>query len=98
MKVELHPSAEEELVAQIGYYEAQEPGLGQRFYHEVISTLKWIGENPGVARPQEGRRHVKLSVFPFHVVFSVETERIWVLALAHTSRRPGYWRKRVKGG
>ena len=46
MNIELHPEADGEFAAQVDYYEEREPGLGQRFYHEVIASLKWIGETP----------------------------------------------------
>ena len=40
MKVELHPEADEEFAARVEFYESQEPGLGQRFYREVIGCLE----------------------------------------------------------
>lgn len=50
MRIELHPRADEEFAAQVAYYEEREPGLGRRFYEEVIAHLEWIAENPEVAR------------------------------------------------
>ena len=32
--------------------------------------------------------------FPFSLIYSVEGSLIWIIAVAHQSRRPGYWRKR----
>ena len=40
---------------------------------------------------------MNLKVFPFYVAYVVEGELVWVLAIAHGYRRPGYWRKRVAG-
>jgi hypothetical protein len=34
--------------------------------------------------------------FPFIVVYRTVPAGIQVIAIAHTSRRPGYWRKRLK--
>lgn len=39
MKVELHPEADMEFAAQFEYYEELQPGLGRRFYREVIGCL-----------------------------------------------------------
>ena len=98
MRIELHPGAKEEFTAQIGYYEAQEPGLGQRFYREAIATFEWIGSNPRLPRLRKGYRRVNLTTFPFYIIFSTEPGRIWILAVAHASRRPEYWRKRIQRG
>ena len=39
-------------------------------------------------------RHFVLRRFPFSVVYFVGDKVIYVLALAHGSRVPGYWRSR----
>ena len=98
MRIELHPDADGEFAAQVAYFENQEPGLGQRFYREVIAHLNWIAVNPNVPRSRKGYRRVNLKVFPFYVAYVVEADRVWVLAVAHGSKRPGYWRKRMTGG
>jgi hypothetical protein len=33
--------------------------------------------------------------FPYQIVLELRRESVLVLAVAHTSRRPGYWRRRV---
>jgi hypothetical protein len=35
-----------------------------------------------------------LDRFPFAVPYQIKREEIVILALAHTSRRPGYWSRR----
>jgi hypothetical protein len=32
--------------------------------------------------------------FPFSIIYSVVNDEIRILAVAHQSRRPGYWRGR----
>ena len=98
LRVELHPSADEEFAAQVAWYEDREPGLGQRFYREVIAYLEWISANAEVPRLRKGYRRVNLKVFPFYVAYSDERDRVWVLAVAHGRKRPGYWIRRMKGG
>jgi plasmid stabilization system protein ParE len=40
-------------------------------------------------------RYVRISRFPYVLIFRpVERDAIMVVAVAHTSRRPGYWRRR----
>jgi hypothetical protein len=35
------------------------------------------------------------TVFPYAVIYFEQTDRIWILALMHLKRRPGYWKSRV---
>jgi hypothetical protein len=46
-----------------------------------------------VARPTD-RRVLLLDRFPFTVAYQIKGNEIVILALAHTSRRPGYWSRR----
>jgi hypothetical protein len=48
LRIELHPRADDEFAAQVAYHEEREPGLGHRFYDEVIAHLDWIAANPEV--------------------------------------------------
>ena len=95
MRVELHPEADAEFAAQVEYYEDRQPGLGQRFYREVIGCLDWITINPTGPPLRTRYRRVNLKVFPFYLAYVVEGDLLWVLAVAHGSRRPGYWMSRM---
>ena len=98
MRIELHPRADEEFAAQVAYHEERAPGLGRRFYDEVIAHFEWIAANAEVPRLQKCYRRVNLKVFRFYVAYVVESDRVWVLAVAHGSTRPGYWLKRMRNG
>ena len=95
MRVELHPEADAEFAAQIEYYEREEAGLGARFYREVMASLDWMAQNPKVPRLRRTYRRVNLRVFRFYIAYVVEGDVVWVLAVAHGSKRPGYWRGRL---
>ena len=82
--------------AQVAYYEEREPGL--RFYDEVIAHLEWIAANPEVPRVRKGYRRVNLKIFRFYLAYVVESDRVWILAVAHGHTRPGYWMKRMRSG
>ena len=97
MRVELHPEADAEFAAQVEYYEDAQPGLGRRFYRQVIGCLDWIAANPTLPRLRKNYRRVNLKVFPFHIAYVAEADLVWVLAVAHGPRRPDYWKNRVRG-
>jgi hypothetical protein len=42
-----------------------------------------------------GRCRYVMKRFPFVVVYRVTTDRIEIIAVAHGSRKPGYWKKRL---
>lgn len=48
---------------------------------------------PAVTAAQDTRR-VLLKRFPYSIVFYERETEIVIIAFAHSSRRPGYWRSR----
>lgn len=101
MKVTLVPEADEELVAAARWYEDRGRGLGERFVSEVSAALRDIEDAPTryprmrYRAPREIRRRV-LHHFPYVIVYELRESECRVAAIAHTSRRPMYWRSRLK--
>ena len=93
-------AAAEELSAAIAWYEDRGPGLGGRLLDEVQQALDLIRRHPNVGGPvprvaaERDTRRVPLHRFPYAVVYRVRNAEIEVVAFAHGSRRPGYWRSR----
>jgi len=92
-----HPEADEEYVHAVQYYADIGLDLGCRFHGEME---RLIGE--ACAAPERywkfyppARRHLS-SDFPYAVVFLEMPEHIWVVAVMHMKRRPGYWRERLE--
>jgi len=97
MNYEFHPDALAEFEAAADFYQARQPELEIRFLDAVHSVLRQIGEAPERWRffDREIRRAL-VHVFPFAVLYSVERDRIYVIAVMHCSRQPGYWKDRTK--
>jgi mRNA-degrading endonuclease RelE of RelBE toxin-antitoxin system len=38
---------------------------------------------------------LKVRRYPFRIIYLIQVDRIWIVAVAHLSRRPGYWSDRV---
>jgi plasmid stabilization system protein ParE len=86
------PIAEREIIAAAHWYEAREPGLGSAFVDEVLFSLDLIEEQPETFPfLREPYRRKLLERFPFAVIYKVTTQRVYVRAVAHGRRRPGYW-------
>jgi toxin ParE1/3/4 len=93
-------AARDELRAAVARYEEKRPGLGAEFFTEVQRTLALIKRHPGLGAPvprvrtQRGTRRLPLHRFPYAVVYRERETEIQVVAFAHSSRNPGYWRLR----
>ncbi|HLA09446.1 MAG TPA: type II toxin-antitoxin system RelE/ParE family toxin [Pyrinomonadaceae bacterium] len=97
MKVILHPEAHAEMIEQALYYEAKCEGLGSDFLAAVEETTRRIGQSPKAAPIERAYIRKRLvSGFPHTVLYEIESDRIYVAAVMHQHRRPGYWRKRVE--
>jgi hypothetical protein len=72
--------------------------LGNRFLNTVDQLIEHIQQAPDSFKIIFGEvRKTRLSRFPYHVVYWLDTDMdsIHILALAHTSREPGYWKDRL---
>ena len=92
----LHPKAEAEFDAAIAYYEKQRSGLGLEFHAEIESAFARIQNNPLAFAQinQRGVRRCLIKRFPYSIFFLEFEDYLWVAAVAHQKRRPGYWAKR----
>jgi len=95
MDIELHPEADLEFIEAAQRYESRVTGLGSRFIDEFegLKDLLRVQPEIGVRITKPFRRAV-FRKFPFSLIYSIEGSLIWVVAVAHQRRRPGYWRKR----
>jgi plasmid stabilization system protein ParE len=95
MNLEFHPEAAAEFEAAADFYHSRQPGLERRFLDSVERCTTKIKAAPQRFRKFDGEiRRALVSVFPYAILFSVSPDRIFVLAVMHCSREPGYWRNR----
>lgn len=95
MTVVFHEEALEEMVGAAVYYEERSVGLGSVFLDAVEQTTRRLAARPKAAPVERGDvRKRFVAGFPFKVLYSIEPDRIFVLAVMHQRRRPGYWRRR----
>ena len=96
MSYGFHPDAEAEHLETVAYYETQQAGLGASYLAEFESVLERVCEAPNrysIERKPDIRR-IRLSRFPFTVLFRESGGTVQVLAVAHHHRRPSYWLSR----
>lgn len=91
--------AELELWEAVAYYEERCSGLGLDFEREVKSAVELIARYPeGWPLRDDGTRRFLLHRFPYVVVYTIHQDRVWIVAIAHCKREPGYWTRRLRRG
>ena len=94
---QINELASMELSEALRWHEERRPGWGGRLFDAVSRTLAQIESQPEIGSPRRGRlpaRQLKVRGFPYVVVYRIRPEDLYIVAVAHTRRRPGYWKDR----
>ncbi|MGI8980819.1 MAG: type II toxin-antitoxin system RelE/ParE family toxin [Pirellulaceae bacterium] len=85
-----------ELEEDMVWYEKRQTGLGLDLESEVEKTIARIRRDPsiGIRYRNTQFQFVRVKRFPYVVYFREFDDAIWVIAIAHGRRRPGYWKNR----
>lgn len=96
-RVAYHRLAAQELIDSALFYDQRRAALGEEFLAEVDAVLEFIRPHPELGRPgRHGTRSCPTKRFPFRLVYELQPDRIWIVAVAHLGRRPGYWARRLE--
>jgi toxin ParE1/3/4 len=97
MKCYLRPEARAELNDATWHYERAREDLGDEFIEDFLLAITEIEETPTRwPEVEPGVRRFRMSRFPYALIYRVLSDSIDVVAIAHQSRREGYWRDRLK--
>ncbi|MBV9123258.1 MAG: type II toxin-antitoxin system RelE/ParE family toxin [Planctomycetes bacterium] len=94
--VVIHRLARAELDEAMAFYERQQRGLGLDLQTEIQQAITHIQANPGLGSPYKATdfRYWVLRRFPYVLYYADLEDALWVVAIAHGSRRPDYWKRR----
>jgi len=85
------------LIKSAEFYEDRNPTLGEAFVSTVEATLPKLQRHPELGKlGRLGTRSWKTKRFPFRIVYLEQPRRFWIVAVAHLSRRPDYWIRRLR--
>lgn len=92
----LASEAEAELEEALEYYQAIREELARRLAAEVAEAIERISRRPRSfpSHEQTSYRKCILTRFPYTLFFLERDEDIWIAAIAHQKRNPGYWTNR----
>jgi toxin ParE1/3/4 len=102
MILQVFDAAKMELREAVAYYNEQLMGLGDQLLQEVEQILAQIEKDPfrfGKMETLPRRTDVRRALvprFPYYVPFQTIGDEILVVAVAHGSRKPNYWRDRLR--
>lgn len=101
-KVQILRQAAEEAEAAAARYEGERSGLGAEFADAIYSAIDVIEDGflplspmPGQSG-SKGAKRLILRRFPYDIVVIERDEAAIVIAVAHHSRKPGYWQDRIR--
>jgi hypothetical protein len=83
------------------WYEQEEVGLGERLINAFEQAIQLLAEpNPPLVpvphkAVESGAKQLILHRFPFSLITIKRNQTCIVVAFAHHSRKPGYWRRRI---
>ena len=97
LRVDLHPEAEGDHSEAAQYIDGDRPGWGERLDDAVRAAEDLIAAYPRIGK-RIGRtvRRVDVRGFKYSLVYQVFSDWILVLAVAHDSRSPKFWRHRLR--
>lgn len=96
IRIAWHPLARRELFESSDFYEREVAGLGSIFVESVEKALERIRTHPRSGSRVRGEaRSRRVSRFPYSLIYRVEPDHLFILAVAHHKRRPLYWARRT---
>ena len=90
--VSFHEAARRELDEATDFSAMERTSLGAAFVDAVERAVAHVREHPESCIVLRGRvRKMRVARFPYAVLYSIVSDQIRVIAVAHDRRRPFYW-------
>jgi plasmid stabilization system protein ParE len=98
-EIDVHPAAVREARKAYRWYLRRSAAAAHRFQAAFEAALEQIAQAPDRwPLYVHGTRYRLLRRFRFILVYRRHGDRLQIVAVAHGSRRPGYWKRRKFGG
>jgi plasmid stabilization system protein ParE len=95
-RVLFHEDADAEYQEAIDWYVVRSPHAAAEFAEELSRAVELIAQAlHRWASSPDGTRRFLLRRFPFALVYRDLPSAVQVIAVAHTHRRPAYWKTRL---
>lgn len=95
-ELKYHPDVFDELNDAYNWYEDKVSGLGEDFIEELENAFSLIKTMPKTWPILSNNfRRFLLKRFPYGIIYEIRENDIFILAIMHLSRKPGYWKSRA---
>jgi plasmid stabilization system protein ParE len=95
MKYGFHPEALAEYEGAALHYATRDPRVAARFIEAVEDAVRRIRATPTRWRiVEQDIRRCLLRVFPYAILYTIERDRVLIVAVMHCSREPRDWKAR----
>ncbi|HSI52002.1 MAG TPA: type II toxin-antitoxin system RelE/ParE family toxin [Ideonella sp.] len=94
-EVVILPDAETEIAGAFQWYRERNPLAAEAFRTEALDCIDALANSAEKwKKDDDDTRHCLLRRFPYTVFYEIEGAVVFVLAVSHQRREPGYWRDR----
>ncbi len=95
MRVTFHPAVRRDLRGILDYYDERTDSAGDRFFAAFDAARQRIKMAPTHFHLLDDfRRRCDLAKFPYHLVFEIEGDEVFITVLRHNKRHPGFGLRR----
>jgi plasmid stabilization system protein ParE len=95
--IEYHKAADKEVFRIYRRYYKQSPNVARKFLAELQVAVNEVEQSPELwPEHLHGTRFRRLNRYPHYVVYLILADRIKIVAVQHSARRPGYWVRRLR--
>ncbi|MBI4220030.1 MAG: type II toxin-antitoxin system RelE/ParE family toxin [Chloroflexi bacterium] len=97
--VRLLGAAADDLAGAVQWYESHRAGLGTELLNEFDRALTRVTQSPRLGAsvrmsPRARLRRFRLARSPYSIIYRAQPNEIVVVAVAHASREPNFWKGR----
>ncbi len=97
LPIRLHPEADAEGIEAAEHINADDRREAALFKEALREALRWARSEPLIFRCfEKDFRKLRIGKFRYLLIFRLRGDEVQVLAIAHTSRKPGHWKERAR--
>ena len=97
MRIEILPSALQDLADGFAFYEDNEPGIGSYFLDSLYADIDSLKRTAGIHAVYFAQYHRDIALrFPYAIFYTMEKETVFVHAVLDCRRDPKSIRERLR--
>lgn len=96
-KIIIKPIVIDDTTDIVSYYDKESQLLGKRFYNQYLQSISKIETTPfAFSYVKSPVRRCKISKFPYKIYYSINSDTILILGVAHAKISNAFVRRRLK--